>query len=480
MPTIPLPRHGTARAWRDAARRLAAVGIPPEDILWQHGDHAPDLFADAPAAPPPDAAPLTVPRAFVTLADTVCWHADPQRFARLYTLLWRLRATPGLIADGGDPEVTTLRRMEKAVRRDMHKMKAFVRFREIGDPDGPRRRFAAWFEPTHHATEPVAPFFARRFGDMDWIIATPHCTARFEDGTLRITDGQPRPNLSDDATEALWTTYFRSIFNPARLKIRAMTSEMPKKYWKNLPEAAAIPDLVAGAPARAREMQAAAPTAPPARAARLQTTRQPDPPAPDRPDTLAGLSHALDACTRCPLHASATRAVPGEGPADAPLMIVGEQPGDREDLDGRPFTGPAGRLFDRIAGAAGLDRSTAYVTNAVKHFKFQARGKRRIHQRPDAGEVQACRWWLEHERALLRPKLIVAMGATAAAALTGTGRDITARRGTLEQTADGTPVLLTVHPSYLLRCPEDQRPTEEARFRADLETARAQLAHLGA
>src|SRR5690606_19151967 len=139
-------------------------------------------------------------------------------------------------------DLARLREMEKGVRRCAHKMKAFVRFRDLAPGAGGRRRFAAWFEPTHHTLEPTAPFFARRFADMDWFIATPEKTARFEGGALTFAEGAPRPDLPEDAAETLWTTYFRNIFNPARLKVQAMTSEMPRKYWKNLPEAGAIPD----------------------------------------------------------------------------------------------------------------------------------------------------------------------------------------------------------------------------------------------
>lgn len=164
----------------------------------------------------------------------------------------------------------------------------------------------------------------------------------------------------------------------------------------------------------------------------------------------------------------------------AALMVVGEQPGDQEDLAGRPFVGPAGQLFDRIAGEVGLDRREAYVTNAVKHFKFTPRGKRRIHQRPDASEIAHCRWWLNAERKLVQPRLILGMGATAAEALTGSGRGILSRRGRVEATTDGTPVLLTMHPSYLLRCREEERASETALFRADLAKAVAYLSEPGA
>jgi DNA polymerase len=467
MHQVTVPRIGADRAWRDSARGLLAAGIPPEEVSWGGEGVDPGLF-DTPGAVPAGGA-ITVPRSFVQMANRVVWHADPSRFARLYGFLWRLRDAPWLMNDRGDADLAKLRLMEKAVNRCAHKMKAFVRFREIGDPDAARRSFAAWFEPTHHTVEPTARFFTDRFGDMDWRILTPDICAIFEEGNLRMEEGRARPDLPDDASEELWVTYFRNIFNPARLKVTAMTSEMPRKYWKNLPEAAAIPDLIATAPARARQMVEAAPTLPPQRAAKAQAQ------ATAHQSAWTGSPDALEAeiraCTRCPLHCNATQAVVGEGPKPAPLMIVGEQPGDREDLSGRPFVGPAGQLFDTVAQEAGLSRKAAYVTNAVKHFKFVPRGKRRIHQRPDAGEVEQCKWWLNAEIAQVRPRLIVGMGATAALALTGSGTGLLKRRGTIER-ANGRDVLITVHPSYLLRLPDRSTQAEQtALFRADLARA---------
>ena len=189
------------------------------------------------------------------------------------------------------------------------------------------------------------------------------------------------------------------------------------------------------------------------------------------------LPSAIRACTRCPLHCHATQAVPGEGPTHADLMVVGEQPGDQEDLAGRPFVGPAGQMFDRIAGEAGLDRDAAFVTNAVKHFKFTARGKRRIHQRPEMPEIDQCRWWMNAEVAQVQPKLILAMGATAAQSLTGKGTGILKRRGTIEAGPEGIPVLITLHPSYLLRVPDPAvREEAEAQFRSDLAMAARMMA----
>lgn len=463
-----IPAIGAATAWRNAARRFLAAGVPPDQIVWGDAATELDLFSSLPA--PVCTTMPTVPRSFVSMAQTVVWHRDPERFARLYAFLWRLKDAPHLMSDRGDADLARLRQMEQNVRRCQHKMKAFVRFREIGAADAPRRSFAAWFEPTHYTMEPTADFFVKRFSDMDWRILTPDVSAVFENGTLTFQEGQNRPDLPDDASEQLWVTYFRNIFNPARLKVKAMQSEMPRKYWKNMPEAAAIPDLIAGAPARARAMAEAAPSLPPARMAQVQAQLGRCQSAWDGPKQA--LPAAIAACTRCPLYKTATQAVPGEGPTDADLMIVGEQPGDQEDLTGRPFVGPAGQLFDQLAQSVGLDRQTAYVTNAVKHFKFTARGRRRIHQRPASTEIAHCRWWLDAEVAQVQPKLILAMGATALETLTGRGDGLLKRRGGLERASSGQPVLITLHPSYLLRLPDQTARSEATElFKADLRKA---------
>ena len=177
-------------------------------------------------------------------------------------------------------------------------------------------------------------------------------------------------------------------------------------------------------------------------------------------------------CTRCDLYRSATQTAFGEGPVDARLMFVGEQPGDQEDLAGRPFVGPAGQLFDRALAAAGIDRARVYVTNAVKHFKFEPRGKRRIHAKPDGGEIAACRWWIEHERKLIRPAMTVAMGATAARSLLGRVVTIGRERGRPIALAEGGAGWITVHPSYLLRMPDRAvAEVEFGKFVADLKGA---------
>jgi probable DNA metabolism protein len=452
--------------WRDAARALAAAGVPPEQVAWRVAGGPFGLFDDAaPLAPAPAeaTAPFSVPRPFIDLARKIVCHRDPARFAALYSMLLRLRAAPRALEDQADPLVRRLEDMAKAVRRDLHKMHAFLRFRELATPEGPR--FVAWFEPDHHIVRATAGFFVRRFTGMRWSILTPELSLHWDGKTLAEGPGASRADApEDDPVEAVWRTYYASIFNPARLKIRAMLKEMPKKYWKNMPETALVDELVRTASARERGMIAT-------KAKTVGNNLQ---------GAWAALRDEARSCTRCHLYREATQTVFGEGPLDARIMFVGEQPGDQEDLSSRPFVGPAGQLFDRALAEAGVDRGLAYVTNAVKHFKFERRGKRRIHQKPDGPEIQACRWWIEQERLLIRPPVIVALGATAARSLFGKVVTISAMRGKAHALADGdaAEAWVTVHPSYLLRVPDPERKAAEyARFVEDLarigERARA-------
>lgn len=191
-----------------------------------------------------------------------------------------------------------------------------------------------------------------------------------------------------------------------------------------------------------------------------------------QPRSLAAIAEAIQDCRRCELWAHATQGVPGEGPAHAPVMLVGEQPGDQEDLAGKPFVGPAGGVLDRALAEAGVDRRQTYVTNAVKHFKNEARGKRRLHKTPNRGEITACRWWLDHERRLVRPRVIVAMGGTAVLAVFGKPIPILKNRGEAFQLEDQAQGFITVHPASLLRIPDQAgRHAAFAAFVADLKAA---------
>jgi DNA polymerase len=197
----------------------------------------------------------------------------------------------------------------------------------------------------------------------------------------------------------------------------------------------------------------------------------------ETPRSLKALREAENACRRCDLYKFATQAVPGEGPAHAPLMLIGEQPGNDEDLDGHPFVGPAGRVLDGALKEAGIDRKQVFVTNAVKHFKHEMRGKRRLHKRPDPGEIEACRWWQHIERDLVKPKLMVALGATAARSVFERVITINKVRGEVLPVPVGGNALVTIHPSYLLRIQEERdKRAEYARFLADLKVAKGFIA----
>ncbi|MFC7737551.1 UdgX family uracil-DNA binding protein [Roseomonas sp. GCM10028921] len=537
--------------WREAARALVMAGVAPEGVSWRvRGDPALLFGGGPPPAPPEAAPPPRVPRDFPALAARVAQHRDPERFALLHRLLHRLQSERGLLEDAADPEVARALAMARAVRRDAHKMHAFVRFREVpleggalaaplpevprgaeaallrdlgmldGDgslggpkpppgplmpdgagagtpvPPGPASRFVAWYEPDHHILRAEADFFVRRFASLRWSILTPDLSAHWDGGALRFGPGGRRADApAEDAAETLWRAYFASIFNPARLKPEAMRAEMPKKFWRNLPEARDIPRLMAEAPGRVAEMVArgATPAAPrrqrpvhlpvhgpahPPVAPGVQEGMPADLFAPDAADFAEGQAALRrDLLARNdlpPWVANATQPVMGEGPHEPLLMFIGEQPGDEEDIAGRPFVGPAGRLWNRALDEAGVARDEAYVTNAVKHFKFTPTGKRRLHQSPDAGDIAFYRPFLQREIGLVRPRLIVTLGATALRAVSGRAMPVTKLRGSLLRNPEGHPFYPTVHPSYLLRLPDPAAKAREYdRFVEDLGQAAA-------
>ncbi len=452
--------------WRVAARALLLVGTHPEDVVWEDPAVAVDLFAE-PEERPADVATRAVgvvPPRFIELAAAAVCHREAMRFALLYRLLFRLQKDRELIAVRSDPDVSKLYRLASEVRRDSDKMKAFVRFRED------EARFAAWFEPDHYTLERTAPFFVRRFASMQWAIFTPYRSAAWDGHRLVFGEGtrkQDAPRAG--ATEEIWRSYFASIFSPALPK----WPEMPGEYRRNLPEAEFIPWLIRGAKQAEDEMVARASTEPPARHA-LGEARKVDAKEAAEITSLADARAAVQGCRRCPLYEYATQAVFGEGPKSAEVMFVGEQPGDQEDLQGKPFVGPAGQVFDEALDTVGIDRRRVYVTNAVKHFKYEPRGKKRIHQKPNAGEITACRFWINLEREFVRPKLIVALGATAVQSLMGKAASISSLRGKKIELPDGGTLLVTVHPSYLLRMPDREKAAEELkRFEADLKAVKA-------
>ncbi len=298
--------------WRDAARRLLKAGVQPHEVDWSTSGSG-SLFGLNEAPLEPASSSIRVSREFLRLAMLASLHHDSTRFAVLYRLLWRTQRQPLLLADTLDPDVDRVARMAQAVRRDIHKMKAFVRFRQIVT-DGIHWSIA-WFEPEHHIVEITAPFFAKRFANMHWAILTPERSAYWDGTELRFGPGAIRSAApTDDASEDLWRTYYASIFNPARLKVQMMRGQMPKKYWRNLPESELIPGLIAQSQERTLSMLNRQPTHAPTRARRRVVPEKPR--SADEPGLNTLEAYALEQrsaatvrCGRTPRRRSSARVV---------------------------------------------------------------------------------------------------------------------------------------------------------------------------
>ena len=439
--------------WRAHARRLLAQDTHPDQLLWLPSNAAQStLFTGGIDSELPAGQSRTrVPKAFLEMAETVSCHRDDRRWHLLYRVLYRLtHGEPRLLEVDCDSDIATLYEFRKAVSRDMHKMRAFVRFRKTGED------YVAWHRPDHHIVKVNAPFFVRRFGSMRFAILTPDQSAYWDLQLLRFGPGVPQSEApSEDALEELWLAYYASIFNPARVKVKAMKTEMPVRHWATLPETALIPGLLARAETRVMEMAKQQPDS----AARFVPRSQ----------ELPVLAQAAKGCQGCALFQFATQTVFGEGPGNARVVLVGEQPGDYEDRAGAPFVGPAGRILDQALEEAGVDRSLVYVTNAVKHFKFVDRGKRRLHQKPGGIEISACRPWLEAEVSAIKPELIVCMGGTAAQSVMGRAVKVLTERGKLLPHHWAQKALITIHPSAILRAPDEAlKATQYRAFVDDL------------
>jgi probable DNA metabolism protein len=446
--------------WQTAAREAIGQGWLPNDLVWDEGNAVQptlEIFESEAPAGVGSALRARVPKGFIELARNVALHSSDGKWPLLYRILWRLtHGEAKLLENPADADFIALTHLEKEVSKDIYRMRAFVRFREVRVEDG--AWFVAWYEPEHNTLECNAGFFTDRFTNMRWSILTPRRCMHWDGSALSFTEGVSKSKAPlGDEVEPLWITYYSRIFNPARVKVKAMQAQLPKRNWKNLPEAAVIAPLLR----RVENMIARS---------EFQRVRDADfqrAPVPEI-KTFDALRTAAAACRACPLWKNASCTVFGDGLQNAKIIMVGEQPGDQEDLAGKPFVGPAGQLLDRALAQAGVERRQLYVTNAVKHFKWEPRGKRRIHKTPSAREIAACRPWLEAELDLLRPKLIVSLGASAAQAIFGTPLRITQERGKFLDTPFGK-TLITIHPSALLRLPDKSRGEEEfAKFVSDL------------
>jgi len=450
----------TFAEWRTAARDLVARSIAPEYVEWASEPEDGDLFsgfgsqagAAALKATPPPGTELRLPRQLMDMIeDAACFNAL-DRWSFLYKVIWRWHLGERDVVSPADADGARLYAMVKAVHREQHDMHAYVRFRERKEEDG-APRFVAWFEPTHDVLPQVARHFARRMGPITWMIATP-AQAILWDGEKLIEAPSLLRTAADieDAGEALWLTYYRSIFNPARVNADLLRSHIPSRFWKNLPEGAIVPAMVTAANNGER------------RTGQTGTVGQRGgatsiPIAPERAQPQREVPTSLDQCRRCALWENATQAVAGVGPAQARIMLVGEQPGDQEDLQGLPFVGPAGAVLQQAMQEAGVDRDSIYLTNAVKHFKWEPRGKRRLHKTPAQREVAACHLWLEEELKRVQPQVVVALGSTALKSLLQDGSATMTSMMNDGHPApvqhDGRWVVTVYHPSYVLRAPDE-------------------------
>jgi uracil-DNA glycosylase len=429
MQRIVLKAETDWEGWRQATRALVLAGVAPEALTWAVGGETTHL-ADASGS-------FHVPRALVSLASLAIQARDPDRFGLLYSLVWRINAGEKLLEDDTDPDLSLAKRLALAVRADAHRMRTNMRFLAVPEDGG--TRYLGWFEPAHFVLPANAQLIVRRFPDLALSIVTPDGAAHWDRSTLLFGSGL-RHAVDDEALQAWWETHRETLLEQA-------TSDVSVPEAESVDEAPRPPDRPALGPVVLH-------------------------PKPDA--ALLRSAKEASVCHRCPLYESATQTVFGEGPADAPVLFVGEQPGDQEDTIGRPFVGPAGQMMDRAMEEAGIDRRTVYVTNAVKHFKFTPRGKRRIHQTPEVPEIQACKFWLDVELVHVRPRLVVLMGGSAARAVLGRAVTISRERGRPIQMADGQTVFVTVHPSFLLRVPDAAAKAREYEaFVRDLKAIRA-------
>lgn len=466
--------------WRALARERLAGAVRPEDVAWSDWKN-PSLFGESPghanpgreAIPGREANPgrearkptAVISRELLELLELLACYRDATRWDLMYRLTWRIvNENRVLLQDDADPDVRTARLWSKAVSQDVHKMHAFVRFHETPGEDG-TPSYIAWFEPSHEILRQAVPFFEKRFGNMRWMIATPDGAAVWDGAKTAFVESPARCLLPrEDTTHELWRAYYRNICNVARVNPRMMQREMPRRYWRHLPEATEIHTILQDNPRVLHDTLLADVAA----AEDLRTPRA-------ITQTLEQIAPAGDSpatCRRCGLWQRATQAVVGEGPRNARIMLVGEQPGDEEDIRGRAFVGPAGQVLDEALRQAGLVRGELFVTNSVKHFKWEPRGKRRLHVKPQIQEIRACNAWLEREIAEVTPRVIVALGATALRAVTGATLSIEDARRSSLHSASGARVIATYHPSAILRAPDDRKQRLREALIEDLMRAR--------
>lgn len=376
----------------------------------------------------------------------------PHKWALIYRLLFRLKfENKDLLHLKSDKDVREADLGLQSIGRDIHKMHAFVRFKRAPSNE---ESYIAWHGPEHFILRAAIPFFVKRFGDRPWTIHTPDESAHWNLKELHYSAGIALEEFKvTDDWDQVWKDYYRAIYNPARLNIKMMKQEMSPKYWQSMPESEVIYELIKETPDMLK------------RAFDSKWTE-----AVVRPElTLRELNEELAHCRACPLHEKATQVVRGEGPLNAEVVILGEQPGDIEDQLGRPFMGPSGKLLNNLLAEIGLVRESLYLTNTVKHFNFEMNlDGRRIHKSPSGRVMHACRPWLEAELKKVRPKIILALGVAAATAVLGRRPVLAKERGRILNSKYGN-IILSWHPSSILRSTPESADLKMAQLRSDLE-----------
>ncbi|MFM0303940.1 UdgX family uracil-DNA binding protein [Paraburkholderia sediminicola] len=489
-----IPIEPSFAAWRRAARALLRQGVEPSQIVWlESGNEAPaesdgdrhgsgqiaqssatsvaerisstiavEVPVDVPNTEPActgpgvSAAPA-IPRELLSWLNTAACFRAPDRWALLYRVLWRWTRAERNVLDLDDPDGALLDQRIKAVEHETADLLLLTRFRRR-DPSMGLPEFVGWYEPHHDLLERAAALFATPMGDSTWMLATPYGAAFWNGMLLRIdrppaeehqqtTLALPESAMTGEAltsmpTEALWLAYYASAFND-------QPSPVPLRYWRTPPAGPPLPAHLARARSRLGA-QSTAVTVPPAPPVEYSAVTPP----------LREPTGPLATCRRCALWRNAKQAVAGAGPAHAAIMVVGEQPGEYENQQGEPFTGPAGQLLDAVLARAGLKREALYLTYAVKHYKWETLDQERIHRTPARREVEACQYWLEKELTRIAPRVVVTLGATALKALTGAHVSLSEYLG---QTIahDGRLIVPAWHPSYALR-------TADTRLRDDI------------
>lgn len=424
-------------SWREKARQLLSRKIHFDEVEWTYDDNGMffgNFWEDVEVKEGP-----RVPKEFMELAISVSAFRDMSTWSLLYRSLYRLVYEENrLLENPLDSDVMEMQSRARLVSRDIHKMKAFVRFKEVQGEEGPV--YMAWHNPDHRIIRLAAPFFKDRFNGMKWVIMTEDETANWDGETLTFSPGVSKEEApKDDEKEDLWKTYYRAIFNPARIKISAMKKELPVRHWKTLPESELITGLIQEAPNRLEEFYESQRKAPEVNFGSLEE-----------------LNVSLAKCRACGICEHATAPVPGQGMLNPKIMVIGEQPGNDEDLAGKPFIGPAGGVLNDALKRVSLDRIDMYLTNAVKGFKYIPKGHQRWHKGASISEITICKSWLKKEIELVKPETIVCLGRSAALSIGGKMVKIEDVRGRFFESAFAKKTIILPHPASILRDMNDK------------------------